>query len=511
LSAAPLPEWLGVVAILVAAIGTTVLAVVYRLRRFGSAAMSFDCFATAGRAVPGWLIRGSVVNSWIWTATIMVSARVGFQYGVSGPLWYAAGASLQLFILAVLADRLQRSGLRVRTFAEFLRNRFNRATHKTLVLYSLATSLLVCTMATEGGAVTLANLTGVDVRLAALLIPLSFTLYTAVGGLHLTVRTDFFYLCCTMIGLAALVTLVWHNVPVDTAFAALQARPDAGRLLALGSISGFAFGIINFVAQLGTVLVDQTYWQRAIAARPDQAGYPFVAAGLLWLPIPLVAGTTFGVLGAALGLHPTSLDAIAPMTITHVLGVPGALIFLGVIFAIFLSSGDSSVLAVSTLVATDLYRPGKTGERTERRRLKVARISAACFGVGVSLLSASLLAVRVDMTWLFMAVGIFVSSAAIPVLMGFLFPRVRGAGALPATLLGSAAGITTWLSVTRVESGGLSLAASSGLGPMLCGNLAVLATSIVICAIGALPPTGGRREFARDGPAAPDTFDIITS
>ena len=445
--------------------------------------MTFDWFATAGRRVPRWLIRASIVNSWIWPATILVSSEVGFRYGVGGPLWYAVGASLQFFLLAVLAQRLQRSGARVRTFAEFLRGRFDAPTHRTLALYSLTTSLSVCTLATVGGAVTLSALTGLDVRVAALLIPLTFTSYTALGGLRLTVFTDFFYLCCTLGGLAILVGLMWHRVPLASVYAVLHARPETG-MLAFGSSSGLAFGLINFIAQLGTVLVDQTYWQRAIASRPGEAANSFVAAGLLWLPIPLIAGTMFGVIGAGLQLHPGRIDAIAPVVAVHVLGTPGAYLFLGVMFSVFLSSGDSSVLAASTLVACDLYRPGERGERMERRRLRMARVSAAAFGLAVGVLSTLLLAFHIEMGWLFMVVGIFGSSAAVPVLLGFLRPQYGGAGALIGMRLGSICGVVVWLAYAWQGPGGLSLQSSGELAPLLAGNLATIGASVVCCVLG---------------------------
>lgn len=476
--------WLAVAGIAIAACATTLVAVTYRLRFFGGVAMTFDYFATAGRALPGWLIRASIVNSWIWTATILVSARVGFEFGVSGPLWYAVGASLQLFILAVLADRLQRAGTQARTFAEFLRERVGAPTHRTLAGYSLATSLIVCTMATEGGAITLTTFTGIDVRAAALFIPLTFTLYTALGGLRLTVMTDFFYLACTTVGLAILFALLYHSVSIDVAFEAFHGRTNADSLLALGSRSGLEFGAINFIAQLGTVLVDQTYWQRAIASRRGEAAGSFVAAGILWLPFPLIAGTVLGTIGATIHLIPGQLDAIAPLAVTHALGAVGAVVFLIVIFGILLSSGDSSVLAASTIIACDLYRPGEIGERMDRRRLRVARLGAAGFGLSVSVLSASLMALHIDMAMLFMVVGILVSSAAVPVLLGFLSQSYVGAGAMPGMLLGSTSGIVVWLIETQREAGTISLEASARLGPMLAGNLATLSVGIACCAIG---------------------------
>lgn len=44
-----------------------------------------------------------------------------------------------------------------------------------------------------------------------------------------------------------------------------------GSYLTLLSREGLIFGIINIVGNFGTVFVDQSYWQSAIAARPQSS------------------------------------------------------------------------------------------------------------------------------------------------------------------------------------------------------------------------------------------------
>jgi hypothetical protein len=43
---------------------------------------------------------------------------------------------------------------------------------------------------------------------------------------------------------------------------------EGGEYLTMSSSGGLIFGAINVVGNLGTVFVDQAYWQRAVAARP---------------------------------------------------------------------------------------------------------------------------------------------------------------------------------------------------------------------------------------------------
>lgn len=473
----PFGAWVAVAFLAGATICTTLFSFAFQARHYRSVPLTFDYFVTVGRTAPMWLVRSSVVNSWIWPATILISSEVGFEYGLSGPLWYAVGAGVQLFVLAFLADRVQRSPLPLRTF-DFFRIRFDARSHRTLVAYALTTSLLVCCMATEGGAIVLSAFTGIDVRLAALLVPLTFTLYTAISGLALTLATDLFYLIVTLVGIAILVPMIYHHIDVDRVYASLSAFPAHRHMLVLTSPEGLLFGVINFVSQLGTVLVDQTYWQRALASRRGEAWRSFVASALLWLPIPLVVGTALGVVGAAMHEHVAQYDAIAPLTVTTLLGVPGAVLFLVIMMAVVLSTGDSTVLAAATLVATDLYRPGQAGAAAERKRLRVARIAAGSFGIVVAALTCSLLSLQLPMSWLFMAIGIFVSSATPTVVFGVIWSRMTSGAAFWSTIGGSGAGIAAWILATFTSAGHVDLGASSRLEPMFVGNLAAIVVSV---------------------------------
>ena len=46
---------------------------------------------------------------------------------------------------------------------------------------------------------------------------------------------------------------------------------EEGSYLTMLSTGGLRFGIINIVGNFGTVFVDQSYWQSAIAAKPGSA------------------------------------------------------------------------------------------------------------------------------------------------------------------------------------------------------------------------------------------------
>lgn len=38
-------------------------------------------------------------KKWTWAATILQSSNVAWEYGVSGPFWYASGATIQACVI----------------------------------------------------------------------------------------------------------------------------------------------------------------------------------------------------------------------------------------------------------------------------------------------------------------------------------------------------------------------------------------------------------------------------
>ena len=55
-----------------------------------------------------------------------------------------------------------------------------------------------------------------------------------------------------------------------------------GSYLTMLSREGFIFGVINIVGNFGTVFVDQSYWQSAIAAKPQSSHKGYLLGGMCW-------------------------------------------------------------------------------------------------------------------------------------------------------------------------------------------------------------------------------------
>lgn len=164
--------------------------VTFILRRYNSELQTSEMFTTAGRTVKSGLVGSAVLSSWTWAATLLQSTAVCYRYGVSGPFWYASGATVQILLFATLAIELKRRAPNAHTFLEIIRARYGTVAHIVFLVFGLATNILVSVEMIIGGSATVNALTGMDTIAAIFLLPVGVVAYTLVGGLKATILTD---------------------------------------------------------------------------------------------------------------------------------------------------------------------------------------------------------------------------------------------------------------------------------------------------------------------------------
>src|SRR4051794_35175045 len=242
---------------------TFITAVLHRmdLKRHGND-MTAERFNTAGRSVGVGLASSSIVAAWTWAATIMMSSSAGYQYGISGPFWYASGATIQILLFAIIAIHLKQKAPQAHTFLEFIAQRFDKKNHRLMLGFALMTNIIVTSMIILGGAITIKQMTGVNLYFAAFLIPLSFTIYTMIGGLKASFIADYLHTVILFVVLAVLGIAIYYKFGITSIYEGLRSLPESKQMLTMASIPGLMFGIINIIGNFGTVFVDQAYWQR---------------------------------------------------------------------------------------------------------------------------------------------------------------------------------------------------------------------------------------------------------
>jgi SSS family transporter len=479
-------------------------------KRFGKGVVrDAESFASAGRLLKTGVTTGAIVSTWTWTATLLQSSAVAYKYGVAGAFWYAAGAAVQIILFSIIATNLKRKAPNAHTFLELVKVRYGTSAHLTFLFFAFLTNVIVMVMLIAGSAGVLQVITGMQVEVACLFIPLGVIMYVIHGGLRSamimeTLLTSVIYMIILAFGVAVyssdssqigspakmfeLLTAASFRSPVD--------GNAEGSYMTLASREGLIFGIINLIGNFGTVFVDQAYWQRAIAARPSSSGKAFIIAGLCWFSIPFFFATTMGLAARALESDPSF--PIYPLTMTQLevsmgypaiyaaialMGKTGAALITIVVFLTCTCSLSAELSSISTIWAYDVNKtywdPSARGNK-----LIDAHIGFfICFGVLMGFVSILFVYADLGMGFLYMVMGIMISSSVAPVAFTLTWHKQSAAGAISGAIVGFVGGIVAWVVTAVSMYGTFTKFSCSQDYPLLAGNLASLLLGLTITGI----------------------------
>lgn len=147
------------------------------------------------------------------------------------------------------------------------------------------------------------------------------------------------------------------------------------------------------------------------------------------------------------------------------------------------SAGSSELIAVSSLCTYDIYRTYINPDANGKQILKVSRTVVFSFGCLMGILAVILNKVGVSLGWMYLAMGVFIGSAVIPIAFMLLWRKANAFGAILGTIVGCLLGIITWLSVASAEYGRVNLDTTGRNAPMLAGNLVSILTGGAIHAV----------------------------
>ena len=479
-------------------------------QRYVGTNISSEFFNTAGRTVKTGLTAAVIVSQWTWAATLLQSSNVAYQYGVSGPFWYASGATIQVLLFGILAIQVKRFAPTAHTVCEIIDARWGPTAHKVFIYFCFLTNIIVTSMLILGGAATVNALTGMDQATAGFLIPVGVIAYTMAGGLKATFMASYIHTAIIFVILLTFIMLVYASgeEPLGSPGAVydqLQAVAAKDRDCTMGTMThpgqacgpvvdnrggsyltmiskgGIIFGIINIVGNFGTVFVDQSYWQSAIAARPASAAKGYLLGGICWFAIPFSLATSLGLASTALLLPITATEAgnglVPPAVAEHLLGDTGAVLILIMLFMAIVSTGSAESIAVSSLVSYDIYREYFNPEATGEDILKVSRIVIVVFGLFMGAFSILLDAIGLGLGWVYLFMGIIIGSAVIPLWNLMTWDKASGKGAVIAAWTGLILSVSSWLIAAKITGGEVTVATLGTDQVMLSGNLVAILSS----------------------------------
>ncbi|POR38921.1 Putative urea active transporter 1 [Tolypocladium paradoxum] len=474
------------------------------LKRFNNEVQTSEMFNTAGRTMKSGLVASAVVSSWTWAATLLQSSGVCYRYGVSGPFWYASGATVQILLFATLAITLKKRAPNAHTFLEAIKARYGAPAHFTFIAFGLVTNVLVSLMLIAGGSATINALTGVHAVAAIFLMPIPVVAYTFIGGLKATFITDYIhgFVVLIIIILFALNAYATSHVlgspsaVYDLLVEAATAHPVAGNkdgsYLTMRSQGGAIFFVINIVGNFGTVFLDNGYYNKAIAAHPVHALPGYIMGGAAWFAIPWLTATTLGLAALALESSPrfptypnrmseaeVSAGLALPYAAVALLGKGGAVATLLMIFLAVTSSFNSELVATSSIFTYDIYRTYFRPDASGKLLIWMSHICMVVYAAIICCISVGLWYNGISMGYLYLLMGVLISAAVIPATLTLLWSRQNRWAATLSPILGAACAITAWLVTAQKTCGTLDVECTGSNDPMLAGNVTALLSPLV--------------------------------
>ncbi|KXH68614.1 sodium symporter family protein [Colletotrichum salicis] len=478
--------------------------ITWALKRYNYELQTSEMFTTAGRSLKSGLVASSVLSTWTWAATLLQSTAVAYKYGVLGPVWYASGATVQIILFATLAIELKRRAPNAHTFLEVVKARYGPVTHGVYIVFCCFCNVLVTAMLLTGGSAVIQNLTGAPVAASVFLFPIGVVVYTLFGGIKATFITDYinglvilviiFIFAFTVYSTNQLLGSPGRVWEILTELAAERplAGNSGGSYLTMRSQGGIEFFIINLCGNFGTVFLDNGYYNKAIAASPIDALPGYVMGGISWFAVPWLTATTMGLAGLALekyDIWPTypnrlaaaDVDAglVLPTAAVALLGKGGAVATLILAFMAIMSTYSSELISVSSICTYDIYKTYFNPAATGKQLMRINYIGMGAFALVMAGFATGLNYVGISMGYLYLMMGVIISSAVLPAALTLLWDGQSWAAATFSPIIGFALSMTAWLVTTKIKYGEFSVTNTGANAPMLAGNLTSLLSPIV--------------------------------
>lgn len=344
-----------------------------------------------------------------------------------------------------------------------------------------------------------------------------------MGGLKATFLTDFLHT------LVALILIIYFTLAILThdAVGGLSGLYDKvvataadnfipgnyqGSLLTMKSENSIIWGLDLKFGNLALVIMDTAFWQKSFATEVNATVPGYNLAALAIFGIPWGLGTVIGLTARALHNTPifptypgdlTLADVnagfVMPYTIQALLGTPGVIAFLVLVFMALTSTVSSSMIAVSSILSFDVYKTYLNPRVTDAQLVRVSHLTVVLHGVFMSAVAVALNYGGANVTWLGYFRPVLSCSGILPLAFTLGWARQTRAAAVLAPVLGFATGLAVWLGTTYQTYGAVTITTTANPLPALYGAIGSFFSPALYSLVISLvrPSTFDWREFLR--------------
>ena len=405
----------------------------------------------AGRKMP-WLVVGMSMFASV-TSAISYMGIPGTAYKENISLLMMAFVSpiVAPFLIFVFYPFYR--ALNVTTSYEYILHRFGQPARLTVSGLFLLARLGWLGVVLYAPALTLSVVTGIHLSMAILLMGILATGYTVLGGLSAVLWTDLVQFVILVAGAIWVAVSLCLNVPGGVSgILEIARQTDHLRLVewrfSLVEMTGIAVGVSYFFQLMQDYGTDQVTVQRLMAVKTFRGMAKAVIFNSI-ADLVIVALLLFVGLGlfAFYFSFPESLaegisgDKVLPYYIIHSLppGISGLLIT--AIFAAAMSSMDSGINSMTTVLVSDFVQPLRKTPQTEQHDVRLARLLTLVLGTLATAVAFYVSGIEQIIKASSSFLGLFGGPVLALFLLGMLTRRANFAGwlvgvltAIPATL-----------------------------------------------------------------------------
>lgn len=369
------------------------------------------------------------LGAWI----LFSPAQAATWGGIGAVIGYAIGSMAPRLAMIPLGHRMRELIPQGHSLTEYIMHRYGKPMYILALIIMMFYLFIALTAEITAMSKLVALITPIPLWITAAIVLLSTLLYTSYGGLRATIFTDKIQMLVILPLLFLLLAFGWIAVDgISPTVEQLQAT--APQLLDLTNTIGIKAGLTFFVAILLTGLFHQGNWQRIYAAQSNQAmRRGFFMSALLTMPFIFVMGL-FGL--AFVAWYPDGDNSVALFNVVaSVLPLWFVVLLIPLGLALVMSSADTAISAVSSLIAVDTNRLFPALNNTQL--INISRYFVVLLVIPVWYISAKGLSVL----YLFLLADLLCSAMAFPVFYGLYSRRISGIQATLSTITGLVLGL----------------------------------------------------------------------
>lgn len=360
-----------------------------------------------GNRRENWIMSAlSIAATWIWAPALFVSTEKAYTNGFVGLFWFLAPNVLCLIIFIPFAKKIRAEMPEGITLSGYMRDKYQSDGVKRVYLFQLiGLSVLSTGVQLLAGSQVLSAATGLPFEIVTALLAVIALSYSVISGIKASMLTDAIQMVFMLVASISFLIVAVRSVGGEGIAAGINGI--SGTYTSFWSKEGIdvflSFGLPTAVGLLSGPFGDQSFWQRVFAVKKSRIGHAFLLGAILFGVVPFSMGI-LGFAGAGIGYQAQDLGVINFELIKALMPAWAVLPFLYMIISGLLSTVDSNLCAVSSLV-TDI-----SGGRV-LKKTKWAMVALLTVGIAIANIPG------ITVTHLFLFYGTLRSSTLLPTIL----------------------------------------------------------------------------------------------